>query len=354
MIKNNKGKFIISSLFISLPILAAVIINAFVTPLVNGALYGFIAISAMTLIIHVSCMILTDKLGNVKNQSKKIINLTFWIVPTITNYVSAVMMAIILGADFSISLVIAPLLGLMFIVLGNYMPKARQNNTFGIKIKWTLTNEENWNATHRFAGKLWVALGVLMLLLTFLPEMAFIILFVVATLVAVIASIVYSYAYSRRQIADGSVDKETFSYNKSDKKGVLISLVITVVIIIGITVLMFSGKLNFAFDQDSLNVSSSIGGGIDIKYSDIESIEYRETQVDGIRIMGYASAKLLYGNFQNDEFGNYIRYTYTSSESNIILSVSGDIIVIAADTAESTREIYDRLQKEIELRYKND
>lgn len=343
MIKNNKGKFIISSVLILLPILAAVIVNAFVTPLVNGTLYGFVAVSIITLIIHIGAMLLTDRLGNVENQSKKIINLTFWIVPTITNYISSVMMALILGADFSISFVIAPLLGLMFIVLGNYMPKARQNNTFGIRIKWTLTNEENWNATHRFAGKLWVALGVVMLLSAFLPEMAFIILFVVATSVAVIASIVYSYAYSRRQIADGSVDKEAFSHTTSDKKGHLIALVITLITLVVIAVLMFSGKLNFAFDQDSLNISSSMGGGIDIKYSDIESIEYRQSKVDGTRIMGYASATLLYGSFKNDEFGNYTRYTYTESTCSIILKVNGETIVIAADSTEVTRDIYDRL-----------
>lgn len=343
MIKNNKGKFIISSVLILLPILAAVIVNVFVTPLVNGTLYGFVAVSITTLIIHIGAMLLNDRLGKVENQSKKIINLTFWIVPTITNYVSSVMMALILGADFNISFVIAPLLGLMFIVLGNYMPKARQNNTFGIKIKWTLTNEENWNATHRFAGKLWVVLGVLMLISAFLPEMAFIILFVAATMVAVIASIVYSYAYSRRQIADGSVDKGAFSYTPSDKKGLLIALVITAVTLVGIAVLVFSGKLNFAFDQDSLNISSSMGGGIDIKYSDIESIEYRESQVDGTRIMGYASATLLYGSFKNDEFGNYTRYTYTAGGSSIILKVNGEIIVIAADSTEVTKDIYDRL-----------
>ena len=44
----------------------------------------------------------------------------------------------------------------MFLLLGNYLPKIKQNNTLGIKISWTLTNEENWNKTHRFAETIWI------------------------------------------------------------------------------------------------------------------------------------------------------------------------------------------------------
>jgi uncharacterized membrane protein len=57
------------------------------------------------------------------------------------------------------------LIGLLFIIIGNYLPKARQNYTIGIRIPWTLANEENWNRTHRLAGYLWMICGVLMILL---------------------------------------------------------------------------------------------------------------------------------------------------------------------------------------------
>ena len=54
----------------------------------------------------------------------------------------------------------------MFIIIGNYLPKARQNYTIGIKIPWTLANEENWNRTHRLAGYLWMICGILMILIS--------------------------------------------------------------------------------------------------------------------------------------------------------------------------------------------
>lgn len=43
---------------------------------------------------------------------------------------------------------------LLFIVIGNYLPKIKQNNTIGIRIVWTLQDEENWNATHSFSGRI--------------------------------------------------------------------------------------------------------------------------------------------------------------------------------------------------------
>ena len=38
--------------------------------------------------------------------------------------------------------------GLLFMIIGNYLPKVKQNNTIGIRVVWTLQDEENWSATH--------------------------------------------------------------------------------------------------------------------------------------------------------------------------------------------------------------
>ena len=53
---------------------------------------------------------------------------------------------------------------LLFIVIENYLPKIKQNNTIGIRIVWTLQDEENWNATHSFSGRIWRASGILCML----------------------------------------------------------------------------------------------------------------------------------------------------------------------------------------------
>lgn len=54
-------------------------------------------------------------------------------------------------------------LGALFILMGNYMSKIRQNYFIGIKVPWTLANEDNWNKTHRYASWCFVAAGILTL-----------------------------------------------------------------------------------------------------------------------------------------------------------------------------------------------
>jgi len=100
-----------------------------------------------------------------QNISPRMFSLVLWIVPIVSLVVAAMMYPANLGCQLDISFFSELFLGLLFIIIGNYMPKVRQNNTLGIKIPWTLANEENWNRTHRLAGYLWMICGILILIL---------------------------------------------------------------------------------------------------------------------------------------------------------------------------------------------
>ncbi len=63
----------------------------------------------------------------------------------------------------NISFLIPVTISIMFIVMGNYMPTIRQNKNLGIKLPWTLKNERCWDVTHRYAGKVWVIVGIITL-----------------------------------------------------------------------------------------------------------------------------------------------------------------------------------------------
>ena len=52
------------------------------------------------------------------------------------------------------------IMGIVFVSIGNYLPKCKQNYTAGIKIPWTLNSTENWNRTHRLAGWLYILCGI--------------------------------------------------------------------------------------------------------------------------------------------------------------------------------------------------
>lgn len=55
-------------------------------------------------------------------------------------------------------------MGLALIVMGNYMPRVKQNYTFGCKTPWALADEHNWNRTQRMGGITLVVMGVVCML----------------------------------------------------------------------------------------------------------------------------------------------------------------------------------------------
>ena len=77
--------------------------------------------------------------------------------------------------------------------------KVKQNNTIGIRVVWSLMDEENWNATHRFSGKLWMASGILCMLCGLFGEsMAALVVYIISIMAAAIISILYSYLFIRK------------------------------------------------------------------------------------------------------------------------------------------------------------
>jgi immunity protein, SdpI family len=53
------------------------------------------------------------------------------------------------------------------VIMGNVIGKTERNFIIGIRLPWTLASEQNWRATHRLAGKLMVASGLILLAISF-------------------------------------------------------------------------------------------------------------------------------------------------------------------------------------------
>ena len=94
---------------------------------------------------------------------------------------------------FNVGKIVMIAASLLFIFIGNYMPKCKQTYTFGIKTMWTYADERVWNDTHRFGGVVFVVAGVVMLIstLVFTENINFII-----TLIAVFGSVILTTVYS--------------------------------------------------------------------------------------------------------------------------------------------------------------
>lgn len=98
-----------------------------------------------------------------KNYNSKIKYLLMFIIPAASLLVMVSCYGYALNAQFNISRVVLVFVGVVFAVTGNYLPKVRRNYTVGIKLPWTIADDENWNRTHRMAAPLWVICGVLLI-----------------------------------------------------------------------------------------------------------------------------------------------------------------------------------------------
>lgn len=70
----------------------------------------------------------------------------------------------------NISILMPFALGLLFTIIGNSMPKFKQNYYAGIRTSWTLADEEVWFKTHRLGGKVWFLGGIIIMISSILPD----------------------------------------------------------------------------------------------------------------------------------------------------------------------------------------
>lgn len=103
-----------------------------------------------------------------------------------------------LGYPIPVNRVMPAAVSLLFVVLGNFMGQIRPNYFVGIKVPWTLANEQVWQKTHRLAGKLWVAAGLIGLVAALIGDATGGVVLGVALGVATVIPIVYSYLEFRR------------------------------------------------------------------------------------------------------------------------------------------------------------
>lgn len=208
MIKKNKWNLLISSIVILLPMVFGLIVWKKLPEQVvthwgadgnpngwsnrNFAVFG---LPAFLLFVHWFCVFCTARDPKNKDQSNKIYSIVLWICPLVSLVTNGMIYATALGKTLKPVVIVYVLVGLIFVIIGNYFPKCKQNHTIGVRIKWTLENEENWNATHRFSGKVWAVGGILLMACSFLPGNISLCAFIAIAIVLSILPAGYSYYY---------------------------------------------------------------------------------------------------------------------------------------------------------------
>ena len=201
----NKKLAVITAIIILLPILVSlcfwdqlpeqVPIHWNIHGEVDGYASRFVAVVVLPLVlfgVHILGIFATLMDPKYKNISNKIWTLILSICPVLSFIMMYMMVGSALGMEINVNAILPVFLGIVFIVIGNYLPKCKQSYTVGIKIPWTLNSEENWNKTHRLAGPCWMIGGIAMMFTGLFESVT---LLMVITLFMVFVPVVYSYMY---------------------------------------------------------------------------------------------------------------------------------------------------------------
>lgn len=359
MIKKNKWNLLFSSIVILLPIVFGLIFwNSLPEELtthwgINGEANGWMNKSAtifilpvIMLAIHWLCVLLSAKLPGGEEQNPKLFAIVLWIIPLISLVANGTIYAVSFGKEIDPVFLIFPLLGILFVAIGNYLPKCKRNFTAGIKVKWALQNEENWYATHRFGGKVYVVGGFFLLLCMFLPTAFALWAGGLSLITLIVIPVIYSYLYHKNQVKAGTYTVNPVAIPGA-KAAKIISLITVPLVLIFAAVVMFTGNVEVNYEETSFTIEASFWADLTVEYDAITAIEYQEAGVPGTRTNGVGSARLLVGLFQNEELGAYTRYTYTGEGPCVVLNVDDKILVINGSDAAATKEIYETLQAKI-------
>ncbi|MBR5222948.1 MAG: SdpI family protein [Clostridia bacterium] len=308
--------------------------------------FAVFGLPLILLALNIICI--TTSFFDKKNKGTKVQNIAYYIVPGISIFTGAMMYLAAFEIAWNFIAIIPVLLGLLFIAMGNLMPKVRQNSTLGFKFKWTLKSEENWNATHRFGGKVMAVAGLLVILTVFLPSVAMLLTSMIILLCSVLICVIYSYNYYKKEVKNGKTDFEHIcpKYSKISK---IITFTVLPIILIGISIIMFTGNVTIAYTDNGFTVDSEYCDALTVDYDSIDNVEIFENAKIGTKEYGFNSAKLSLGRFKNKHFGVHTRYTYNSCKTIVAVESDGKTLIINQKDDDATREVYLKILDEVSL-----
>lgn len=157
--------------------------------------FAAFGLPALMFIINIILNFFLDNDPKKANVSKTINAASRWIVPILAVIIQSLTVAYAVGRNINISMVVSIFVGMLIMILGNYLPKCKQNYTVGVRTPWTLNNEEVWNKTHKISGYLWVIGGFIITLSSFI-EVKYV-TFAVLIIIGIVP-MVYSYILYRK------------------------------------------------------------------------------------------------------------------------------------------------------------
>ena len=211
--KSNVLLIIVSSIVVLLPMIPGIVFwNRLPDKIVtrfdfSGAATGysskwFAVIGLYIFMLAMHLIVAFAVRGQDRNKiSSKAGGLMMMICPMVSIMLAVFIYGYALGIKIEMQPVMMLFLGFLYLIVGNYLPKIRRNWVVGIKVKWTLESDRNWDSTSRFsgffmfiAGFLIVIFGVISFFTKLSDELMSVIMFVLIVIPVVVA-VLYSYIY---------------------------------------------------------------------------------------------------------------------------------------------------------------
>ena len=354
MIKKYKKHLLASSIVILLPMVLGIFLwKFFPEKLVihwniqgekdgyGSKAFALFIFPLILLLLHWLCIFFTAKDRKNEDQSRKIFIMIIWLLPIISIFIWGTVFSASFGISFEYTKIALTILPFTSIVLGNYMPKCKQNYTIGIRVSWTLQNEENWNKTHRFAGRYYVYSGILMVVVMLcIPLDISSSLIVIYAFMMAFVPVGYSYVYYRKQLKDGKIQKEQTKKESGQKKT---GIVTGIFVLVGILILVMRGDYSIRIEEKAFTVDAKLWEDITVSYDSIEKIEYLDHKKSSLRTFGYGSLSVVMGDCYSEVWGEHTAYLYLKTNPCIVLTVDGKILVINERDEEQTRDLYEKL-----------
>lgn len=86
------------------------------------------------------------------------------------------------------------IIGFIYIIIGNILPKCQSNKLIGFRTKWTLASPDIWKKTHRLTGRLFMLAGIIQMVFSIiLSDIYLFITLVVLSCSIVVIGLNYSY-----------------------------------------------------------------------------------------------------------------------------------------------------------------
>ena len=155
-------------------------------------------IPLVLLALHMVCLLVTESDRNSCGQNPKLKRIMYGVVPVVSLLLCGTIYPSALGMKLPMQTMALLFLGVMLLIVGNYMPKCTPNKWMGIRVPWTYSSEANWHATHRFAGRVYVVTGLVCLGCAFIPSAKLGMVVTVMVIAACLSPVVYSYLYEKR------------------------------------------------------------------------------------------------------------------------------------------------------------